>query len=171
MSLTRRTLAACAVTLTVLCAAPAAGALASTTASHPAASHSRVGTRGTSPRFVPASKPSGCPSGSFCIYHDTNGGDLCIASPVNNPTLGSCTGIDRTVFNNGYTGKPDNVVAMNHLPNYKGAWTCIAAGNYWLDTSVYFFNGGPGTTGYGATVEDAVSSFHWQQNNCGNNGP
>jgi hypothetical protein len=169
MKIARRTLAACTLTLAVLSAAPATGALASITSSHPAASHVSAAAvaRGTADVIRPDGNPTGCPTGDMCIYRNPGGSNLCLASPGNETNLGACANEDGAVFNNGFVGNPNGVVAMNHLQNYYGAWTCIATGNYWLFTSSYYFNGGPGTTGYGATIYNAVASFHWQENNCG----
>jgi hypothetical protein len=160
MKIARRLLAACTLTLAVLAAVPAAGALASTTAPHTAGRVAPSNARIDGP-------PQGCPSGDMCIYRKGGGGDLCIATPGNEPNLGACANSDEAVFNNGFVGNPNGVVAMNHLLNYTGAWTCIATGNYWLYTSSYYFNGGPGTTGYGDSIVNNVASFHWQANNCG----
>jgi hypothetical protein len=173
MNIARRTLAACTLTLAVLSAAPATGALASATSSHPAASHvsAAVVARGAAhvrpAKATPDGNPQGCPGGDMCIYRQGGGGDLCIATPGNEPNLGACANADEAVFNNGYAGNPNGVVAMNHLLNYTGAWTCIATGSYWLYTSDYYFNGGPGTTGYGESIVNSVASFHWQEHNCG----
>lgn len=158
MKFTRTALiAVCALVLALLAVTPATNAFA---AGPVLSAHTAI--------LAPALTPTGCPAGDMCIYNQTNGKDLCIATPVNEPNLGACTRTDESVFNNGFQGNPNNVVAMNFLGNYRGAWTCIARGSYWLFTNQYTFNAGPGTTGYGYTVEQSVGSFHWQAHDCGN---
>lgn len=158
MKTTRSALMAlCALVLALLAITPATNAFAAgpSPSARPAV-------------LAPALTPKGCPAGDMCIYNKTNGGDLCIATPGNEPNLGACSWTDETVFNNGFVGNPNGVVAMNYQGSYHGAWTCIARGSYWLDTSQYTFNAGPGTVGYGHSVEHSVGSFHWQAHDCGN---
>jgi hypothetical protein len=176
MKIIRRILAASTLLLAILCTTPAAAALASTASPQASAisAHALLAgdtSAGRGPvTATPAGKPAGCPSGDMCIYSKGGGGGLCIATPGNEPNLGACGYIDGAVFNNGHAGNPNGIVAMNHLLNYTGAWTCIATGSYWLYTSHYTFNDGAGQSGYGESVQDAVASFHWQEHNCGNSG-
>lgn len=162
MKITPRTIiAVCAFVLGILVVAPATNAFAS-----PAAAS---GTQLTYTLVAhPMGKPQGCPGGDMCIYNKGGGGDLCIATPGNEPNLGACSWTDEAVFNNGFSGNPNGIVAMNYQSAYHGAWTCIATGNYWLYTAAYIFNNGPNTDGYGHSVEKSVGSFHWQSRNCGN---
>jgi hypothetical protein len=176
MKIIRRMLAASTLLLAVLCAAPTAAALASTASPQASASPGHAifaagASAGLGPATVtPAGKPTGCPPGDMCIYRNGGGSGLCMATPSNEPNMGSCSWIDGAVFNNGYAGNPNGIVSMNRLGSYTGAWTCIATGSYWLYTSHYKFNNGSGMTGYGESVQNSVGSFHWQEHNCGNSG-
>ena len=161
MKVTPRTLVAlCAFVLGLLAVAPATNAFAST----PASGSSTNATHAV----IPLGNPQGCPAGDMCIYNKGGGGNLCIATPGNEPNLGACSWTDEAVFNNGFKGNPNGVVAMNYQGSYHGAWTCIATGNYWLYTAAYYFNNGSSKTpGYRHTVERSIGSFHWQSHDCG----
>lgn len=116
-----------------------------------------------------AGKPTQCPAGDFCIYSGNNGQFFCLGSPgtVNNvPSIGCSS--NGSVFDNNGAGNGRNV-AMNYGTNLTGAWTCIAAGHYWLFTGSYRYN--HGSTGYGQTVSTRIGSFHFQTNLCTSNPP
>jgi hypothetical protein len=156
MKITRRTIIVlCAFVLSILAVVPGTNAFASgTQLSYTVVAH-------------PLGKPQGCPGGDMCIYNKGGGGNLCIATPGNEPNLGACSWTDEAVFNNGFSGNPNGVVAMNYLGDYHGAWTCIDTGHYWLYTAAYYFNNGSGQQGYTHSVERSIGSFHWQSHDCG----
>jgi len=113
--------------------------------------------------------PTQCPSGDFCVYKGTNGTNFCIGSAYetdNLPSLGCAA--NGTVYDNNGSGNGRNV-AMNYGTNLTGAWTCIAAGHYWLFTGSYRYN--HGGTGYGLDVSTRIGSFHFQTNLCSSNPP
>ena len=163
-----------AVTTAVTLVTCASFATANANAQVHAESHASIARPAANPAPVPsvspyAGTPTQCPAGDFCVYSGNNGTRFCIGSASETDNLVSigCSS-NGTVFDNNGSGNGRNV-AMNYGTNLTGAWTCIAAGHYWLFTGSYRYN--HGGTGFGQDVSTRIGSFHFQTNLCSSNPP
>jgi hypothetical protein len=141
---------------TVLVTATAASAAVQTAPHHAAAAVQRAD---AAPAVVtPDGAPKGCPSGNFCSYNKTNGGNLCLSTPNSETEWGECTATVLSVFNNG-VGNHAKYAKLFPLPDFIGAWYCLQPGHYLLDLTKNKFNeGGSGGIDYGIPMARNIDS-------------
>jgi hypothetical protein len=118
----------------------------------------------------PMSAPAGCVSGNFCVYRDTNGGDLCLTTPGALKDWGGCANHDQSLYNNGTPVAFDAVdIFWGH--GYAGAYYCLPRGGYLLFANENRFDhpgaiagdGGTANSGLGDKVGNNAASHHWAQ--------
>ncbi|WP_055526495.1 peptidase inhibitor family I36 protein [Streptomyces graminilatus] len=80
----------------------------------------------------------------------------------NSNNWGSCRNLTSDIWNNGYFGGND-AVDLYTAPNAGGAHACISQGDRWSDTTTnqYHFTYGAGLEGFGASVNNNISSHRW----------
>lgn|GEM_PF-2438581 len=105
----------------------------------------------------PLYAPSGCPSGSFCAYHDTNGGALCFTTTTTENYPPACDNATWSVYNNS-----SKSAYLYYQQNESGAYYILGPGDYLLYMQYNNFNNcANGTTtcaGYGQVMAANVAS-------------
>jgi peptidase inhibitor family I36 len=126
---------------------------------------------GSAARTEAAAKPAvhvaaaaiNCEPGNFCDYILPSFGGTCYITSENQPNLAGCRNRDESVAN-AYPGS----VRLYYGFSFAGAWVCINANTQFSSLSGYKFNNGSGKAGYGAPVEDDVSSVTFASGKCSN---
>jgi hypothetical protein len=75
-----------------------------------------------------------------------------------------------SVYNNSAGNRPVNFYFHD---TYKGAWACLAAGDYWDNLQNRTFSWGPGRDGYQKIANDEIASHRWRKagSPCGDGNP
>ncbi|MFE9448385.1 hypothetical protein [Streptomyces sp. NPDC006739] len=100
--------------------------------------------------------------GYLHVFTQPNGGGRECSWAGNSDNWGSCRNLTSDIWNNGYAGGNDAVDLYWGL-NATGAHACISQGDRWNDTTQddYHFTYGAGLGGFGATVNNNISSHRW----------
>jgi hypothetical protein len=107
----------------------------------------------------PEGAPAGCPSGKFCSYNQTNGGDLCFTTTSTSDLTPGCANKNQSAYDN------DSVnVELFYGAGETGAYYLLGAGDYLLYMDTNNFNhcvgGGTSCAGYGDTLGNDVHSVY-----------
>ena len=98
------------------------------------------------------------------MFSDIYGTD-CAVFTGSSSNWGNCRNQDE-----GLTNHTNVIVRIYYSPDYKGAWTCLPAWEYYsnLNHSNETFNSGQGKAGYGQQVWENVASSGFGTGTCSN---
>ncbi|MEU6223512.1 hypothetical protein [Streptomyces sp. NPDC047042] len=100
--------------------------------------------------------------GFLHVFTQPNGGGRECKWEGNSDNWGLCRNLTSDIWNNGYEGGND-AVDLYTAPGGGGAHACISQGDRWRDTTTnrYHFTYGEGLEGFGASVNNNISSHRW----------